>query len=653
MKKSVALLVTIFLYLCFWGTCNFCSATCEKMVFGGPWVFTRLVDTPETEEPTFTVQVPNNNYFLRILNGNEDGSNRVSAEWITLNGSLIAGPSDFNQNVYILERNVSLQLNNTLKIRAASTPGSFTTIYLYGDDIIAPAITITEPEEGSLFETNAIDVTGTVLSPSNGEPATVNGQQFTAANVPLASGSNTLTATATDPCGNTGTDTVTATFIPLTIKITDPKEGDSFLGRSISVTGTVSRAGAEVSVNGIPATVSDHAFTAASVPLTTGANTITAQAAHLVETDTDTITVTGIPLGVTITSPIDGQTLDNQPITVSGTVTHSAATVTVNGVSATVNGNNFTVENVPLSPGSNTLTAEAIISNETATDTVTVNFLTVSITNPTEGQEFINQPITVEGTVSMPNAQVTVNGVPANVNGAHFTAQNVPLASGTNTLIATATHDGVAAQNSCTVIYNANRPPEAKNDEYTVFTNKTLSVAAPGILGNDSDPDGDTFTAVLVSPPAHGAISLKEDGSFSYTPETDFVGTDSFTYQTSDGVGLSGMSFVFITVSSVSGIDLTPQSLDVSAIVVEPQTLEITGSVAVEIKNQGTGNVSQNYTLTLFEDINANQVFDLTTDHVLGQKTVAGGPTRGGVQQETVSLSGFGPVCRHPDSCFC
>jgi hypothetical protein len=48
------------------------------MVFGGPWVHTRQVDTPETEEVSFTVQAPNNNYFLRILNGNADGSEKTS-----------------------------------------------------------------------------------------------------------------------------------------------------------------------------------------------------------------------------------------------------------------------------------------------------------------------------------------------------------------------------------------------------------------------------------------------------------------------------------------------------------------------------------------------------------------------------------------------
>jgi YD repeat-containing protein len=162
----------------------------------------------------------------------------------------------------------------------------------------------------------------------------------------------------------------------LSIEITSPQNGASFLERQITVSGTVSRLGASVTVNGIPATVTDHTFTVSSVPLVPGSNTITAQATHLTETNTDTIIVTSIPFGVTITSPIDGQTLDNQSITVIGTVSHPTATVTVNGVSATVNGNNFTAENVPLVTGSNTITATAAYDgSNNAEDTIYVTLL--------------------------------------------------------------------------------------------------------------------------------------------------------------------------------------------------------------------------------------------------------------------------------------
>ena len=60
-------------------------------------------------------------------------------------------------------------------------------------------------------------------------------------------------------------------------------------------------------------------------------------------------------------------------------------------------------------------------------------------------------------------------------------------------------------------------------------------MAAAGVLGNDADPDGDPLTAVLVSGPSHGTLTLNANGSFTYTPNANFNGTDSFTYRASDG----------------------------------------------------------------------------------------------------------------------
>ena len=55
-----------------------------------------------------------------------------------------------------------------------------------------------------------------------------------------------------------------------------------------------------------------------------------------------------------------------------------------------------------------------------------------------------------------------------------------------------------------------------------------LSVAAPGVLTNDTDVDDDTLTAVLESGPSNGTLSLADDGSFTYTPNANFNGSDSF-----------------------------------------------------------------------------------------------------------------------------
>src|SRR5204863_895358 len=54
----------------------------------------------------------------------------------------------------------------------------------------------------------------------------------------------------------------------------------------------------------------------------------------------------------------------------------------------------------------------------------------------------------------------------------------------------------------------ANHPPVANNDSYATTRDTVLTVAAPGVLGNDTDADGDHLTATIVSSPAHGAVQL-------------------------------------------------------------------------------------------------------------------------------------------------
>lgn len=87
-----------------------------------------------------------------------------------------------------------------------------------------------------------------------------------------------------------------------------------------------------------------------------------------------------------------------------------------------------------------------------------------------------------------------------------------------------------------------NRPPLAANDSYAMISGGTLSVAASGVLANDSDPDGNPLTAFLVSPPASGSVTLNTDGSFVYTPAATFAGVASFTYQAQDSKGARGNS---------------------------------------------------------------------------------------------------------------
>ncbi|MBW7850630.1 MAG: tandem-95 repeat protein [Rhodospirillales bacterium] len=95
--------------------------------------------------------------------------------------------------------------------------------------------------------------------------------------------------------------------------------------------------------------------------------------------------------------------------------------------------------------------------------------------------------------------------------------------------------------------------PVATDDSYSMNEDGTLSVvAASGVLANDSDADGDDLSAVLVSGPSHGTLSLAADGSFVYAPEANFNGTDSFSYHADDGSQTSGEAVVTIAISPVN-----------------------------------------------------------------------------------------------------
>ena len=114
-------------------------------------------------------------------------------------------------------------------------------------------------------------------------------------------------------------------------------------------------------------------------------------------------------------------------------------------------------------------------------------------------------------------------------------------------------NDGALDSNVATVsitITPVNDVPVAANESYSTPEERALNVGTPGALGNDTDVDGDSLTAVLVSGPAHGALTLNANGSFTYTPAAAYNGPDSFTYRARDPSGaLSNAATVSLTVT--------------------------------------------------------------------------------------------------------
>ncbi|HEU4672501.1 MAG TPA: DNRLRE domain-containing protein, partial [Candidatus Limnocylindrales bacterium] len=104
---------------------------------------------------------------------------------------------------------------------------------------------------------------------------------------------------------------------------------------------------------------------------------------------------------------------------------------------------------------------------------------------------------------------------------------------------------------------SGNQAPVAANDAYSTPQGTPLIQNAPGVLGNDSDPDGNTLTAVLDTTVGHGTLSLNADGSFTYTPTAGYSGPDAFAYHAFDGALPSSSATVSLTVTSGSGSTTT------------------------------------------------------------------------------------------------
>ena len=124
---------------------------------------------------------------------------------------------------------------------------------------------------------------------------------------------------------------------------------------------------------------------------------------------------------------------------------------------------------------------------------------------------------------------------------------------GSATVSATDITDGSKTAGSSGAIPVTNTAPIVAADNYTVLQGNPLVVAAPGVLSNDTDPQGQAIVVAdprPVSGPVHGVLTLNPDGSFTYTPDPGYSGTDTFTYQATDGYLSSSAATVTIAVSS-------------------------------------------------------------------------------------------------------
>ncbi|GEM_PF-824391 len=184
-----------------------------------------------------------------------------------------------------------------------------------------------------------------------------------------------------------------------------------------------------------------------------------------------------------------------------------------------------------------------------------------------------------------------------------------------------------------------NDAPVAVKDDYTVDEGATLNVpAATGVLSNDTDVEGDALTAILVTGPSHGTLTLNADGSFTYVHDGSETITDSFTYKANDGNLDSNVVTVEITFNPVNDapvavkdeytvaedntVTLTPLVNDTD---VEGDTLSIvsingttlTGSAQVITVPNGTVNISASGVITFTPSANFNSTTPISFPYVI------------------------------------
>jgi hypothetical protein len=111
---------------------------------------------------------------------------------------------------------------------------------------------------------------------------------------------------------------------------------------------------------------------------------------------------------------------------------------------------------------------------------------------------------------------------------------------------------GLLVVSTTVTITIRNTAPVANADSYAVATGVKLSVAAPGVLANDTDANGDALSADLVDGGGNGSLDLNGDGSFTFTSGGSFAGVRTFTYRAWDGVAWSNTTTVSIQVGPVA-----------------------------------------------------------------------------------------------------
>ncbi len=148
-----------------------------------------------------------------------------------------------------------------------------------------------------------------------------------------------------------------------------------------------------------------------------------------------------------------------------------------------------------------------------------------------------------------------------------------------------------------------NDPPVANNDSYTTPEDTPLNVTPSGVLGNDNDPDGTALTSTLIDSTSNGSLVLNGNGSFTYVPNSNYNGTDTFYYSACDaGIPLPSLCDTAMVVITVTPGNDPPEIPDTTVTTCEdcPITvcLPITDTDSLDVHSYTSLCPGQNGTVT-------------------------------------------------------
>jgi T1SS-143 domain-containing protein len=181
------------------------------------------------------------------------------------------------------------------------------------------------------------------------------------------------------------------------------------------------------------------------------------------------------------------------------------------------------------------------LSNPQAGDILSVvGALPAGITASVEGNK-----ITLVGNASQADYQAAIRQIGfANSSDAPATVDRIITVTVTD-----GTSNSAPATATITV-RAANDAPKAVDDNVSTEEDKPIEVQ---VRNNDTDADGDALTVTGVTQGAHGSVVINpQTGNPVYTPNLDYVGTDSFTYTVKDPSGATSTATVTVTVGGVN-----------------------------------------------------------------------------------------------------